>query len=222
MRILLVEDDSEVRVSLKANLEADCFVVDTAGDGVQGSYLGRIHDYDAIILDKMLPGKSGSDVCREIRQSGKKTPILILSVKSEIDDKTALLDAGADDYVSKPFAYKELHSRIRAILRRPAYVPDQTLEAGDVVLDTINHKVWQKGKEIYLTKKEFSLAEYLLRNRGRAVSRATLMEHVWDADVDPFSNTIDAHITNLRRKLEASDSPKLIHTVPGLGYKVEG
>lgn len=221
MRILVIEDDRDLRGSLKAHFQAETFAVDTAADGEEGSYLARSHEYDAILLDNVLPKKNGLDVCKEIRQSGKHTPIIVLSVKSSVDDKIELLNAGADDYVTKPFSYNELKSRVHALLRRPRTLMPPLLKVDDLILDTLEQRVRRGKKEIYLTRKEFALAEYLLRNRGTVVSRAMLMEHVWNSEIDPFSNTIEAHILNLRKKIDLGAKKKLIHTVPGRGYKIE-
>lgn len=221
MRILIVEDDRELREFLKKNLQIESFVVDTAGDGQEGSYMGRTHDYDLILLDNIMPKKNGLEVCKDIRLSGKTTPIIMVSVQSDTLDKVSLLNSGADDYVTKPFSYKELSSRIRAILRRPNLIISPVLTVGDFTLDTMNQKASRGRKNIYLTRKEFALAECLMRNAGSVVSRAMLMEHVWDDDLDPFSNTIEAHILNLRKKIDMKSGKKLIHTVPGRGYRIE-
>lgn len=221
MRILVIDDNTDLRGSLKSSLEADCFVVDTAGDGEQGSYMARVNDYDLILLDYVLPKKTGHAVCREVRAAGKSTPIIILSVQCETSDKVDLLNAGADDYLVKPFNYDELRSRIRAIMRRPAALMMPTLTSGDLVIDTAKQKVRRKGKDIYLTRKEYALLEYLMRNSGAVISRGTLLEHVWGEEIDPFSNTVEAHILNLRKKIDKGSRKKLIHTVPGRGYKID-
>lgn len=221
MRILVIDDDLELRDFLRKNLESECFAVDTAGDGEQGSYLGRIHTYDLILLDEGLPGKTGLDVCREIRAAGKASPIIVLSPDAEVDVKITFLNSGADDYMCKPFSYRELSSRIRALLRRPARIILPTLEIDDLVLDTLNQTARRGSKEIYLTRKEFALAEYLMRNSGSVVSRTSLLEHVWGDELDPFSNTIEAHILNLRRKIDKPSNKKLIHTIPGRGYTID-
>lgn len=221
MRLLVVDDDKEIREFLKGNLQSECFVVDTAADGEEGSYMGRTHDYDAILLDNILPKKNGFQVCRDIRQAGKNTPILILSVQSEVEDKVDLINGGADDYVTKPFAYRELQSRLRAILRRPPILAHPVMKVDDLTLDVLEQRVRRGKKDIYLTRKEFALAEYLMRHAGTVVSRGMLMEHVWNDDIDPFSNTIEAHILNLRKKIDPSPKHRIIHTVPGRGYKIE-
>lgn len=221
MRILVIDEDKDMRDFLRKNLETECFAVDTTGSGEEGSYKGRVHEYDLIILDEDLQQKSGLEICREIRSAGKTSPIMILSSESEVDIKINFLNAGADDYVCKPFSYKELSSRIRALLRRPARIILPTLEVDDLVLDTINQTVHRGTKEIYLTRKEFALAEYLMRNSGSIVSRSSLLEHVWGDDIDPFSNTIEAHILNLRKKIDKPARKKLIHTIPGRGYIID-
>ncbi len=221
MKILIIDDDKDIRDFLKHNLQAECFVVDTAADGEEGSYMARSHDYGLIILDNIMPKKRGTEVCREVRKAGKHTPILILSVQSEIEDKASLIDAGADDYLIKPFAYRELQSRVRALMRRPQAIASPTLKVDDLTLDTLRQKVRRGKHDIYLTRKEFALTSYLMRNLGTVVSRGMLMEHVWNEDIDPFSNTIEAHIANLRKKIDSTTKHKLIHTVPGRGYKIE-
>lgn len=221
MRILLVEDSKEIINFLKPSLEAEHFAVDVAEDGEKGSFLGRTNDYDLIILDIILPKKSGLEVCREIREKGKTAPIIVLSVKSETVTKVELLNAGADDYLIKPFSLEELLARIRALLRRPKQIKGDILEIDDLILDTKRCSVKRGKKEIHLTRKEFMLLEYLLRNMGIVLSRGMIMEHVWDMNVDPFSNTIESHILSLRRKMDFPGKKKLIHTVSGRGYKLD-
>lgn len=221
MRILVVEDDKETRDFLKASLEEESFVVDTAEDGEKGFNMGRINDYDLILLDHILPNKDGLEISHGLRKSGKHTPILMLSVKSELDHKVSLLDHGADDYVTKPYSFKELLARIRAILRRPKDLTTDALQIEDMVLDSRAQTVFRNNKSIYLTRKEFILLEYLMRNKGKVVSRGMIMDHVWDSGADPFSNTIEAHILNLRKKIDVGFKKKLIHSVPGRGYKID-
>jgi len=220
MRLLIVEDQPELLSSLKARLQEECFVIDTAMDGVQGSFLGRTNDYDIIVLDNHLPKKNGIEVCKDIRTSNKQVPIIILSVLNDPAQKVDLLEAGADDYLTKPFSFPELMARIRAILRRPQEITSHIIEIDDLILDSHRHEIHRGGKEIYLTKKEFMLLEYLMRNIGRVVSRGDILEHVWDVNADPFSNTIETHILALRKKIDKAPRRKLIHTVSGRGYKI--
>lgn len=220
MNLLIVEDDKETLACLKPSLKAEGFVVDAAEDGETGLYKTKINDYDLIILDIGLPRKNGRQVCSEIRSAGKHMPILILSVKSEIDTKAELLDAGADDYITKPFAFKELMARISALLRRPNKIEHTKLQIGDLAVDIEGRVVARGNKKLHLTAKEFSLLEYLLRNRGKVLSRQEILEHVWDMNADPFTNTIETHMVNLRKKIEGKNGKKVIHTVPGVGYKI--
>lgn len=220
MHILIVEDEREINDFLRVSLEAECFAVDTAFDGDRGSYLGRTNEYDLIILDNVLPIKEGREACKEIRESGKTTPIIMLSVKSETVTKVDLLNAGADDYMTKPFSLEELLARMRALLRRPKQIESEVLSLEDLIVDTKRHMVKRGGREVYLTRKEFVLLTYLLKNAGAAMSRGMIMEHVWDMNIDPFSNTLESHILSLRKKIDIKSKKKLIRTVPGIGYKV--
>ncbi|MEO5646135.1 MAG: response regulator transcription factor [Candidatus Paceibacterota bacterium] len=221
MRALIVEDERGVRDMLAENLRAHCFAVDTAEDGTEGSYLARTNEYDIIILDNMLPEKSGGSVCQEIRRTGRAVPILILSVLSDSWRKVELLNSGADDYMIKPFSVDELMARIRALMRRPAQLEGDILTIDDLELDTKKQTVRRDGISKNLTRKEFTLLEYLMRNKGSVLSRGMIMEHVWDMTSDPFSNTIESHILSLRRKIEPGKSKKLIYTVSGRGYKID-
>lgn len=221
MRILVIDDEKEVRELLAQGLRSKCFAVDVATDGAEGSYLARTNEYDVVVLDNMMPKKSGEEVCKEIRATGNSVPIIMLSVLSDTKQKIELLNAGADDYMIKPFSLEELVARIRALLRRPTKVEGDVLTIDDLELDTTNQSVKRGDESIYLTRKEFMLLEYLLRNQGAVLSRGMIMEHVWDMDSDPFSNTIESHILSLRRKIHLKGSPKLIITVPGRGYKIE-
>ena len=221
MRILVVEDEKEINSFIKQSLEAECFVVDSAVDGEQGFYLARTNNYDMILLDNMLPKKTGLEICNDIRAEGNNVPILILSVKSETTTKVDLLNAGADDYLTKPFSLDELLARIRALLRRPIQIKKEILEIDDLVVDTNKFKVKRGDKEVYLTRKEFSLLQYLMQNQGIVLSRSMILEHVWDMNVDPFSNTIESHILSLRRKVDFNGEKKLIQTISGRGYKID-
>ena len=221
MRTLIVEDEKDICDFLKKSLESECYVVDTAFDGEEGLRLIQTSSYDIVILDNNMPKKTGLEVCKELRAEGNSVPILMLSVQSETTTKVDLLNAGADDYLTKPFSIDELNARIKALLRRPKEIESEDLRIDDLFLDLNRHIVTRGEKEIYLTKKEFTLLQYLLRNKGIVLSRSMIMEHVWDMNVDPFSNTIESHIMSLRKKLDLPKYKKLIHTVSGRGYKID-
>lgn len=221
MRILVVDDDKTITNFLKKALEEECFEVDVANDGQRGGFLAKTNDYDLVILDYNLPAKNGREICEELRKENLPTKILMLSVETESHKKADLLNLGADDYVAKPFSFEELSARIRALLRRPEELKTDVFKIDDLVIDGKKHVVTRSDKKIYLTVKEFMLLEYLAKNSGNVVSRGMILEHVWDMNADPFSNTIEAHISNLRRKIDASHKKKLIHTVPGRGYKLD-
>ena len=221
MKVLVIEDDVKIRNFIKDSLEAELFAVDTVGNGEDGSYLARTNDYDLIILDLMLPDTDGHTVCEEIRAEGKVMPILVLSAQSDTGHKTQLLNSGADDYLTKPFALAELTARVRALLRRPQPLVGDILTVGDIVLDTKKNTVVRDGTEITLSRKEFMLLRYLMQNEDTVLTRGMMLEHVWDMSVDIFSNTIEAHILSLRKKLNDTDKTnQLIQTVPGRGYKI--
>jgi len=221
MRLLLVEDETNIVNFLKPSLEAELFAVDVAEDGERGSFLARTNDYDIIVLDNILPKKIGLEVCKDVRGIGREIPILILSVRAEPSNKVELLNAGADDYLSKPFSFEELLARIHALLRRPKEFRGDIIRLDDLFVDVRKQIVRRGKKEIYLTRKEFMLLEYLLSHQGGVVSRGMILEHVWDMMVDPFSNTIESHILSLRKKIDIPGKRKLIHTVPGRGYKID-
>jgi DNA-binding response OmpR family regulator len=221
MRILIIEDEQNIGRFLRDSLEAECFAIDLATDGEEGSYLGRTNDYDLIIIDNVLPKKSGIEICRELRAEGKTAPILILSALTESARKIDLPNAGADDYLTKPFALAELLARIRALLRRPLMIETEVITVGDIVLDTRSCTVKRGKRDIYLTRKEFMLLQYLMKNRGIVLSRGMILEHVWDMSTDIFSNSIESHIVSLRKKLgDARNKQGFIQTVPGRGYRV--
>ncbi len=199
---------------------AEKHIVEVAKDGANGSFLARSYLYDAIILDYSLPKKDGLAVCREIRASGKSTPIVFLSVTGDTTVKVAALNYGADDYMTKPFALNELHARLRALNRRPTITAPTTITIGNLSINSDNHTAMLGHKDIYFTRKEFNILEYLMRHRGNVVTRAILMDRAWTAESDPLSNTIETHIVNLRKKLARPGKPHLIVTVPGRGYMI--
>ncbi len=219
MRILIIDSDDAVSQLLKKNLEAHAFAVDISPDGEKGSYMARVNDYDIVIMDNFIKEKSSMEVCRDIRNANKLTPIIITSAKATIPEKVSILREGADDHLTKPFFFEELLARIEALLRRPPIKHDPVFSIEDVKMNCSEQLVTRGEKRIYLTRKEFALLEYLLRNKGAVVSRSMIMEHVWDNDTDPFSNTIESHILNLRKKID--NKKKLIHNVPGRGYKID-
>jgi len=219
LRILIIEDERKVAQFLKKGFQAEAFAVDIAPDGPGGLGLALAGAYDAIILDLMLPGMDGMNVLENLRNEGIRTPVLILTARSDVEDRVRGLNVGADDYLPKPFSFSEVLARVRALLRRSS--PDlrgSVLEAADVRMDLLARSVTRSGKEIALTTKEFELLEYLLRNRGRVVSRVTLTEHIWDQDFDSETNVVDVLVNRLRRKVEDGFPGRLIHTVRGVGY----
>ncbi len=218
MRILIVEDEPGLQKILKTALKQECFAVDVAVNGEQGSFLGKTNNYDIIILDNMLPKKDGITVCQEIRAAAKNTPILVLSALCEVHKKIELLEAGADDYMTKPFSVKELLARIRALMRRPTPIEGETLKHDKLLLDVKKHQVKSGNAKIHLTRKEFMLLEYFMKNKGMVLSRGMIMEHVWDINADPFSNTIESHIMTLRKKIGDQGRNRIIKTIPGRGY----
>lgn len=220
MRILLIEDDQYLRDVLKKVLSDELFVVDTCDDGSSGSYIARTNKYDLIILDYMLPGKNGDIVSKEIRSVGIQAPILIISVKNSIDEKIKLFEIGADDYICKPFSPTELIMRVKALLRRPYTIAPETYSLDDLTIDRASQEVKVAGEIIYLTKKEYMIIECMAQKCGQIVTRSHLIETVWDNETNPFSNTIEAHIRNVRKKIE-KNKKRYIHTVPGRGYKLD-
>jgi heavy metal response regulator len=219
MRILIVEDEKKVSQFLKKGFQAEAFSVDVATDGEQGLSLARGEPYDAIILDVMLPRKDGIQVLRELRQSRVTTPVLILSARSEVEDRVQGLNLGADDYLPKPFSFSEVLARVRAIVRRKSTdMRTSVLTIADLRVDLLSRRVERGGREVSLTAKEFELLEYLLRNKGRVLSRPILMEHIWDMNFDSETNVVDVLINRLRRKLDDESAVKLIRTVRGAGY----
>lgn len=221
MKILLVEDNVKLSKSIKQGLEQEGFAVDCLFDGLLAESRLKMSsdEYDVVILDRMLPGKDGVLVCKSVRDSAVTVPIIMLTALDTTGDKVEGLDSGADDYLAKPFEFSELVARLHALLRRPKNLAPDKVELGDIELDTTNKIVKYKGKEITLTLKEFMVLEYLIKNRGKVISRDTLYSHAWDFADSSFSNTVDVHIKNLRKKLK--DNGKIIQTVRGLGYKIQ-
>lgn len=219
MKILIIDDEPAITELLKNSLEARLYTVEIASDGERGAFLGRTGNYDLIILDYMLPKLNGAGVLKEIREEKKHVPVLMITVKSEITDKRELFALGADDYLTKPFLFDELLLRVQALLKRPPKTTGELIKVDNLTLNTKSQIVRRGGKEIYLTKREFSLLEYLMLNRGQIVSRSQIMEHVWDYNADPFSNSVETHLTSLRRKLNLNNR-NLIHTFTGRGYKL--
>jgi two-component system, OmpR family, copper resistance phosphate regulon response regulator CusR len=217
MRILIVEDEKKVANFIKKGLQQEGYAADIAQDGEEALESAIAFDYDAMVLDLMLPKKSGLDVLRTIRASKPKLAVLVLTAKGSLEDKVTGFDAGADDYLPKPFAFAELSARIRALLRRGA-AKDNKLKVGDLEMDTSTRQVRRGGQAIDLKLKEYALLEFLLRNAHRAVTRTMIVEHVWDIHFDSISNVVDVHINSLRNKIDKGFSPPLIHTVRGVGY----
>jgi DNA-binding response OmpR family regulator len=221
MKLLIVEDDVTTADFMKTGFEAASYAVDVAHNGSDGSYIARVNHYDAIIIDYSLPSKNGLKVCEEIRASGSVVPILFLSAIGEITKKVDALERGADDYMTKPFSFEELQARIRALTRRPHRIETSIITTGDLSLDTERQVAVRGDTAIYLTRKEYTLLEYLMRNQGTILSRGMIMEHVWNADSDPFSNTIEAHVLNLRKKVNLGKRKDIIRNVPGRGYTID-
>jgi two-component system, OmpR family, copper resistance phosphate regulon response regulator CusR len=218
MRILLVEDEERIASFVARGLKEARYVVDVAKDGENGLFMAEVNEYDLLILDIMLPKKDGISVCRDLRNKGNDIPILMLSAKDTTDDKVRGLNFGADDYLTKPFAFKELLARVQALLRRE--VPDKAgiLVIADLELNQLTHRVKRQGKEVELTSKEYSLLEYLMLNAGKIVTRTAISEHVWHEDFDSFTNVIDVYMNYLRNKIDKGFKKSLIQTIRGTGY----
>jgi DNA-binding response OmpR family regulator len=218
MRILLAEDQPRVAGFIAKGLREQAYAVDIASDGEQAVYHASVTDYDLIVLDIMMPVKDGYAVCRELRASAIRTPILMLTARGSVDDRVCGLDAGADDYLAKPFDFKELLARMRALLRRPQTLRPAEVHAGDLLLNTATHSASRGGAHVSLTAKEYALLEFLVLNQDRVVNREQIAQHVWDESFDPFSNVIDVYIKRLRAKIDAGFPRPLIHTRRGEGY----
>lgn len=218
MRILLVEDEPGAAQMLTKGLREQTYAVDVAEDGDAAIYQASINDYDLILLDVMLPGKNGFEVCRELRAAGLAMPVLMLTARDAVEDRIAGLNTGADDYLTKPFDFQELLARVRALFRRGPVLSSETIEVADLVINTSARRVRRAGSRIELTAKEYALLEYLARRAGQVVGRADIAEHVWDENFDPFSNLIEVYVQRLRRKIDDNHSTKLLRTRRGEGY----
>lgn len=223
MKILVIEDERKIANAIKRGLEQESYACDVCYNGKDGLGSSLALEYDLIVLDRMLPEVDGVKICQILRDKKIKTPILILTAKDKTEDKIAGLDSGADDYLTKPFSFEELLARIRALLRRPHSSLDNKLAIGDLSLDRTNFEVKRAGKKIRLSKKEFALLEYLMRNPGRILTKDNIITHVWDFDADILPNTVEAYIGYLRNKIDKpfSSKPNLIQTIRGFGYKIE-
>ncbi len=218
MKILIVEDEKKVASFIKRGLEDDSYQVTLSHDGVDGFKRASSGEFDLIILDYMLPKKDGLTVLHELRESGNKTPVLMLTAKSETDDVVSGLDAGADDYLAKPFAFAELQARVRALIRRSELDRGAEIRFADLRLDPVNHKVWRGQIPIVLTAKEYNLLAYMVRNAGNVLTRANIADNCWEYPFETFTNIIDVYINYLRKKVDGKFPTKLIHTVRGQGY----
>ncbi|KPJ88621.1 MAG: hypothetical protein AMS17_04805 [Spirochaetes bacterium DG_61] len=218
MRILLVEDEKKIAHFIERGLQEEHYAVDIAYEGEAALFMARTNPYDLIILDIMLPGRDGVAVCRDLRRNKLDVPILMLTARERVQDRVVGLDSGADDYLTKPFAFEELLARIRALLRRKSGSPTALLRVADLELDQLSHRVRRAGREIELTGKEYSLLEYLMLNANQVVTRTMICEHVWDIHFDSETNVIDVYINYLRNKIDRGFSSRLIHTVRGVGY----
>lgn len=222
MRILVVEDEHKIAGAIKRGLEQETYAVDVAYDSDEGLSSALTGEYDVIVLDRMLPGLlDGAEICKEVRAEGIRTPILMLTAKDKVADRVEGLNAGADDYLVKPFAFEELLARVRALLRRPQDVVANVLQCDDLTLDTQTFEVKRAGRKIALSQREYALLEYLLRNQNRTLSKTNIISHVWDYDADILPNTLEVYIGYLRAKVDRPfKGPELIHTVRGFGYRL--
>lgn len=220
MKILIIDDEPAIAQFLKEGLESQMFTVDTALDGERGAFLGRTGNYDLIILDNALPKLCGPEVLKEIRQEKRHVPVLMLTIKSEMADKEEAFSLGVDDYLTKPFLFEELILHVNALLKRPPKIEGELLKIDNLTLSTRTKIVKRGGREIYLTRREFALLEYLMHQRDQIISRNQILEHVWDFNADPFSNSLETHIASLRKKLNINQQRDLIHTFTGRGYRL--
>lgn len=222
MRILVVEDEKKLAGFMKKGLEEEGYALDVAHDGREGLLMALDGVYDLVILDINLPEMDGLSVLQEFRRQKGQTPVLLLTVRAAIEDKVLGLDTGADDYLTKPFSFQELLARIRALMRRPAAAASPLLRVADLTLDPARRVVFRGSEKIDLSTKEFALLDYFMRHPGRVLTRTMIAEHVWDYDFDPMSNIIDVYVNYLRKKIDSGREPKLLHTVRGVGYVLQG
>jgi DNA-binding response OmpR family regulator len=223
MRVLIVEDEPHMARTLKKGLEREGYAVDCEADGEKAwvRLQMSLDDYDLVILDVMLPGMSGLDLCRALRAASIQVPVLMLTARDATEDKIVGLDSGADDYLVKPFDFDELLARMRTLLRRPRETLPPELVVGDLVIDPVRRSATRAGKEIELTTKEFTLLEFLARNAGLVLTREQIIAHVWDAELDSFSNLVDVHVSNLRKKIDHGERVGLLETIRGVGYRLK-
>ncbi len=221
MRILVIEDEHKIANSIKKGLEHERYAVDIVYEGTSGFDYARSEEYDLIILDRLLPGMDGIDICKNLRSQGIHTPVLMLTAKGQIEDKVEGLNNGADDYMVKPFAFSELFARVRALTRRPKGTTDAVLTIDNLSLNTITFEVKRNGNLVQLSSKEFSLLEYMMRHQNRILTKEQIMNHVWSYDADVLPNSVEVYIKHLRDKIDTPfSSPHLIHTIRGFGYKI--
>ncbi|HCR35846.1 DNA-binding response regulator [Candidatus Woesebacteria bacterium GWC2_33_12] len=220
MRVLIIEDEERLNNILKKGFVEDGFAVDQAFDGEEGQFLAENEDYDLIVLDLMLPKIDGIEVCKNLRAKNIRTPILMLTARSTVEDKIKGLDSGADDYITKPFSFMEFRSRVHALIRRSHKNTSPILEIDNLKLNPLSHKVTRDGKIINLTPKEFAILELLMRNSGEVVTRTKIIEHVWDYNFEGMSNIVDVLVVTLRKKIDKEYKKKLIKTIHGVGYTI--
>lgn len=221
MRVLIVEDEKRMASFIQRGLKEEGYAVDIAEDGEKGWEYASVNEYDVVILDWMLPKMDGLAVCAKIRESGSRVPVLMLTVRDTVEDKIKGLDQGADDYLTKPFAFDELLARLRALSRRPRDLQTETvLKEGNMTLDLVSHRVSIGQEQVLLSQKEYALLEFLMRRKGQVVTRSQIAEHVWDLHFDPMSNTIDVYINFLRKKIDGSRKKSRIETLRGSGYRL--
>ena len=218
MRVLLVEDDSRIAHFVAKGLREQAYAVDVAVTGEEALYQVAINTYDVIVLDVMIPEPDGFAVCKELRRTGHRMPVLMLTARDAVEDRIEGLDCGADDYLTKPFEFRELLARLRALLRRPTALQPASLSVADLLVDTAGQTVSRSGRAISMTAKEYALVEFLARNAGRVIGRAEIAEHVWDEEFDPFSNLIEVYVNRVRRKIDTKGAKPLLHTRRGAGY----